>query len=528
MKKKKNAGFSIVEVLIALAIFLILMIPITKGIIQALNMSTGSKELQYRNEFAEGIMEHVKSVEIDELLESEYYLKAGTDSSSFATSRKIYSSDPTDTDWAGYPLKNSEGKDFEYAQYQLSGSVKLGTKHEEYNYLVDVDSYDYAYAGANTPEDVFYLDPNNMALGIVEDVDYTKVALIDDQVSNFDRMAENALKAKKMQALREIDEEEYLQAVQNPDYRFSGDGYRMMTIKVSGDSTDGYKVQCILDYYDDNASLSSGGYSNYVEYTPYGKVFTKGMPNIYVLYNPCYYNGNYAYDDYITIDTSELEDNKQDIKVFLVETASTFSQSIVDSGAIEAANTADDKSDAVFSENQVLYNETYANAGQDRDSTKIHLGAVVGSSDTSSSIAKIHVYSNIGDNTEDVVDEDGNITQVERRNQKTKKQNYLYSNNPDGEKNSDGDMIAYYAVDSIFTNFVNIMTENNHDTFTTSRFRGMTGEAVNATVGKLTDAKEQSRGMYNVKVYMKKASEGAINTSSDLPILQGTKGGNES
>lgn len=519
MKKKNNSGFSIVEVLIALAIFLILMIPITKGIIQALNMTTGSKELQYRNEFAEGIMEHVKSVEIDELLDSEYYLDAGTDASSFATSRKIYSSDPTEPDWAGNPLKNSEGEDFEYAKYQLSGSVKLGTKHEEYNYLVDVDSYAYAYAGANTPEDVFYLDPNNMALGIVEDVDYTKVALIDDQVTNFDRMAENALKAKKMQALRETDEEEYLQAVQNPDYRFPGDGYRMMTIKVSGNKTDGYKVQCILDYYDDNASLSSGGYSNYVEYTPYGKLFEKGMPNIYVLYNPCYYNGNYAYDDYITVDTSELEDKDSDVKVFLVETASTFSQSIVDSGAIEAANTADDKSDAVFSENQVLYNEEYANSGQDRDSTKIHLGAVVGTSDTSSSIAKIHVYSNIGDNTKNVVGENGNITQVDRRNKKTADINYLYSNDSSSAK---------YTIDTIYTNFVRFMIDNNHDTFTTSNFRGMTGEAVNATVGKLTDAKEQSRGMYDVKVYMKKASDGAIDTSVDLPILQGTKGGNES
>lgn len=519
MKKKNNSGFSIVEVLIALAIFLILMIPITKGIIQALNMTTGSKELQYRNEFAEGIMEHVKSVEIDELLDSEYYLKAGTDSSSFATSRKIYSSDPTDTDWAGYPLKNSEGKDFEYAQYQLSGSVKLGTKHEEYNYLVDVDSYDYAYAGANTPEDVFYLDPNNMALGIVEDVDYTKVALIDDQVCNYDRMAEDALRVKKLQALRETDEFEYQQAIQNPDYMFPGDGYRMMTIKVSGDKTEGYKVQCILDYYDDNSSINTGGYNCYVEYTPYGKVFTKGMPNIYVMYNPCHYNGNYVYDDYITIDTSELKDNKEDVRVFIVETASTFSQSIVDSGAIEAANTADSDSDAEFSEDQVLYNEAYANSGQDRDSTFIHLGAVVGSSDTSSSIAKIHVYSNIGDNTKDVVDEDGNITQVARRNKKTADINYLYSNDSSSAK---------YAIDTIYTNLVNFMVDNNHDTFTTSRFRGMTGEAVNATVGKLTDAKDQSRGMYNVKVYMKKASEGTIDTSSDLPILQGTKGGNES
>ncbi len=528
MRKKNNSGFSIVEVLIALAIFLILMLPITKGIIQALNMTTGSKELQYRNEFAEGIMEHVKSVDIDELLASKYYLDMGTDASSLNTSKKLYCTDTTDPDYAGAPLKNSEGKDFEYAQYQVSGSVKLGTKHEEYNYLVDVDSYEYAYAGANTPEDVFYLDPNNMALGIVENVDYTKVALIDDQIVNYDKMAENALKAKKLQALRETDELSYLQAIQNPDYLFDGEGNRLMTIKVSGDKANGYKVQCILDYYDDSSALSSAGYNNYVEYTPYGKTFTKELPNIYVLYNPCRYNGNYTRDDYVTVDTSELKDSREDVKLFLVETASTFSQAIIDADALDAVNNADSKSDAVFTENQVLYNPDYANSGQDRDSTKIHVGAIVGSGNNSSSITKIHVYSNIGDNTKDQIDEEGNITKVERRNKKTAKENYLYSDNPDGEKNESGEVIARYAKDTTFTNLVNFMMSNNHDAFVNASFRGLTGSTDNAVVGNLNDAKEQSRGMYDVKVYLKKASEGAIDTSQDLPILQGTKGGNES
>ena len=301
-----------------------------------------------------------------------------------------------------------------------------------------------------------------------------------------------------------------------------------MTIKVSGDKANGYKVQCILDYYDDSSALSSAGYNNYVEYTPYGKTFTKELPNIYVLYNPCRYNGNYTRDDYVTVDTSELKDSREDVKLFLVETASTFSQAIIDADALDAVNNADSKSDAVFTEDQVLYNPDYANSGQDRDSTKIHVGAIVGSGNNSSSITKIHVYSNIGDNTKDQIDEDGNITKVDRRNKKTAKENYLYSDNPDGEKNESGEVIARYAKDTTFTNLVNFMMSNNHDAFVNASFRGLTGSTDNAVVGNLNDAKEQSRGMYDVKVYLKKASEGAIDTSQDLPILQGTKGGNES
>lgn len=522
MRKKRNSGFSIVEVLIALAIFLILMIPITKGIIQALNMSTGSKELQYRNEFAEGIMEHVKSVEIDELLASEYYIDAGTDASSFSTSRAIYSSDTSVSDYAGPPItadKNGDGKitadeTFEFAQYEVSGTVKLGTKHEEYNYLVDVDSYDYANSAANDTTGTF-LDPNNLALGIVEDVDYTKVALIDDQVFNYDQMAENSLKAKKLQGLREIDEEAYRQAVENADNVFAGDeGYRMMTIKVSGDKTNGYKVQCILDYYDESNNLS--GTNHFVEYSPYGKIFKKGMPNIYVLYNPCHYNGNYSKDDYITIDTSELKDTQEEVKVFLVEVASTYSQAIVDSGAIDAANSADDKSSAVFDENQTLYNTTYGNFGHDRDSVKVHVGALVCNNGSTSPITKLHLYSNIGDNTKDIMDEDGNITTVDKRNKKTDSSKFLYSN-------TDG------CVNTMFNSLISFMYSNNTDSHTLATFRPLTGQTNNdAVVGHLNDASEESRGMYNVKVYLKKASEGAIDTTSDLPILTGTKGGNES
>ncbi|MGN0495483.1 MAG: prepilin-type N-terminal cleavage/methylation domain-containing protein [Lachnospiraceae bacterium] len=534
MKKKNNAGFSIVEVLIALAIFLILMIPIVKGIVQALNMSTGSKELQYRNEFAEGIMEHVKSVNIDELLDSKYYLDSGTDASSFTTTRKIYSLDTTDPDYAGPPLSNDFNGDgnltadeyFEYAQYQISGSVKLGTKHEKYNYIVDVDSKPYAEAKSNDEQ---FLDPNNLALGIVEDIDYTKVALIDDQVFNYDAMAENALKAKKLQAVKDAgDEEEYRQALADPfSYFIRDNGYRMMTIRVSGNKTDGYKVQCVLDYYDDNSSLDvSGSDSHYVEYVPYGKVFKDNLPNIYLMYNPCRYNGSYVTDDYITIDTSELTDTTTPVNVFVVQTASNYSESIVNSGAIQAANDAydeayrskhEDVDQATLDKNHLsddtLYNSNYGNAGQSRDDTQIHMAAVVGTNQTGR-LPQLHIYSNIGDNTKETIDDEGNIVTEDKRNQKSDSSKFLISQSD--------------SITDMSNNFFRYMAKNNLTNPTTASIYGLLGNTGEAVVGYLEDASEQSRGMYYIKVYLKKDSDGAIDTAVDQPILQGTKGGTES
>ena len=70
MTKKENRGFSIVEIVIAVAIFAIMMIPIGNAIISSLKDSSDAKELQYRNEFAENALEYVKSASMNELKNS--------------------------------------------------------------------------------------------------------------------------------------------------------------------------------------------------------------------------------------------------------------------------------------------------------------------------------------------------------------------------------------------------------------------------------------------------------------------------
>lgn len=510
MKKSKNAGFSIVEVLIALAIFMILMIPIVRGIILALRTSSNSKETQYRNEFAEGVMEHVKAVNIDQLLDETYYTNMGTVAGSYKVTTKLnetYNSSDPDNSAFWYDANGNGAAELDelygYKTYTITGEVPLGIDKTLYDYRVEISSKDYAerkYEAAKDPsmdeDDV--LDPNNLALGIIEDVDYRKVALIDDQVLNYDSMAQTALWAKKLQNLKDKDYEAYKQEVEgkNISVFYNDKGFRLMTIEVSGSKEDGYSVRCVVHYTDSQANLAENG-EQYIEYSPYGKEFKNKLPDIYVMYNPCFYNGMYATDDYLAIDTSGLEDDT-DVNVFLVEIAEKYSQNIIDAnGANQLAN------------GDALYNNDMSTSGYNRDNAKIHLVGInkgtESSLNASDFLENIHVYTNILDN-----DTSG-------PNKKTGSDNLLYMKDK-GTK------------DSTLSGFMKYI--NSSLGITDKKYAmELYGNAKQASVGSLKSAEAESRGLYTVKIWMKESkndNQNDIDPTKDVPILEGTKGGNES
>lgn len=498
MKKKNNAGFSIVEVLIALAIFTILMIPIVKTLIQSLKMSTSSKELQYRNQFAEVLMEHVKAGDIDEIEDADFYTNVGATLTSTPSRNETpgkYSVEVTKPDGT------TETKSLDTVAYQIKGKVDLGsTKKTTYNFLVDVDSDQYAklYSEGKTNRDI-----NNQAIGLVESIDYQNVALIDDQIFNYDSEAVVALKAKKLQALKAVNEEAYRKELEGKTTNFNThEGLRMMTIKISGSKDEGYLVQCILDYYDPYTYLGSEVEDHIVEYNAYGKSFDDELPNIYVMYNPCLYNNMYVAKDYISIDVSELEfdsSKPEDVNVFLIETASNYSQDIKDSGAL-----SDEEKD------KALYYEKYT-YGEGRDDTKVYMNAIVGSSSTKL-LENINVYTNIGDNYIISYDEDGNEIKTPKGNKKT----YIDNRITD-------------SVDLNAERFVNYQKKHTGLSLNLYPLTGNSGlNDKNAKIEFLNQSQDDFYGLYNVKVYLKKESDGEIDMTTDVPILQGTKGGNES
>ena len=480
MTKKRNTGFSMVEILISVTIFAILMIPIVSGIVSSLKMSTNAKELQYRNEFAEHMMEHIKTVSVDEMQVEDYYVSNGTQPGSFS---KTVDSTEESVDWDGDHIPD---EDLKRSKYTLSGQTKIGTKSTLYNYRIEVDNSYYVEKKKN---DKNFLDPNNLALGIVEDIDYTKVALIDGTILNYDAAADTSFKTKKLQALKDEDEGKYRQEIEGKGTtsNFAKDtASRLIRIEVSGGAASGYTVKCILDYMD-SSTYAKG---ELISYTPYAQSFAE-LPNIYLMYNPCYYNSGYSPNDYIAVDTSGVTDsaaNMPDVKVFLVEIAASYSSSIKDANsasALEGLRTGS------------LYRSD-ALSGVYRDDSVIHLTAVVSGA---SQLSKIKVYNNIGDNVDDL----GNT----KDNSKTDKSKFLYTD-------------AQGAVD---TSLRAIQDKINADLSAANKKTFIAMQYDN--VGALNTATEETRGLYQVKIWLKEDSAGAINTATDQPILQGTKGGNE-
>ncbi len=491
MIKKKNTGFSMVEILISLAIFVLLMMPIVSGIISSLKASTASKEVQYRNEFAENLMEHIKSVPIDDIQDEEYYVKHGTTTGTFTAETPVITNHTV----------TGSTEVVKQTEFAITGKTQIGTQKTSYAYRVEVDNGYYVDKKVN---DVNFLDPNNLALGVVEDIDYNKVALIDGTILNYDTAAAKSFKTKKLQVLKETDETGYRQQIEGTGVDlFAGDtASRLTTIEVSGSKTKGYTVKCVLDYIDDNGML---GTDNYIQYVPYAKTFDKELPNIYLMYNPCYYNTDYSSDDYIMVDTSGLEDtDKPDVNIFLVEIAKQYSDNIINSGMLGAEE-----------EGKILYNDTTFNGGE-RENVKIHMVAVVNG--TPSNFSNIHVYHNIGDNE----DESGSL----KRNEKSAIGNFWYklTGAITEDERSNG---VNGAIDSKFNLFVAKLNEGVAGGAKKNIWPLVAGTSQDAEVASLNAATEENRSLYQVKIWLKEESEGPIDTSVDLPILQGTKGGNE-
>lgn len=510
MTKKKNAGFSMVEILISVAIFAILMIPIVSAIINSLNMSTSAKELQYRNEFAEHMMEHIKAVDIDEIPIEDYYLKNGTTDFS-ATKDVTYV--PADTNGDGIVAE-----ELKRTQCVLTGKTTLGTHSTPYAYRIEVDNNYYVEKKA---DNYTFLDPNNLALGIVEDIDYRQVALIDGTILNYDTTAATSFKTKKLQILKEIDEDSYRQQIEGTgtDLFLRDTASRLIRIEVSGSASEGYSVKCMLDYIDSNETL---GEDDYISYTPYAQTFKK-LPHIYLMYNPCFYNTDYSKDDYIVVDTTGITDSVDinpdadpdensgkmpQVNVFVVEVARSYSQDILNSGVLESA-----PSDA-------LYRDDAKNDG-DRDTARIHLAAAV---NNEKQFDRIRVFHNIGDR----FDEEGNI----KPNTKTHSADFWYKDN---SLISSAERAAGLS-DPVDGNLRAFETKVNKSLTSGSSKKYvamLSGGTHRAYVGALNTAAAESRGLYQVKIWLKELSDDstdpktAIDPATDMPILQGTKGGNE-
>ena len=541
--RKNNNGFSMVEVLIAIAIFAILLIPIISGIIRSMNRTTDAKTLQYRNEFAENVMEYVKEDSLENILKGAYLDSVGSYVDGDATksvkaSANFYNEvgKPLDKslDFAkglqagGYltyttadsDIDNGEVGDaketYPYEEYWLKGNIKLGTKHEEYAYKMLVSNKDYAKKEA----DESYVNPNNLALGVVEDIDYNKIALINGTIANYDTAVSNAFLTKKLEILKEIKPdwyEFYTSQVKTPVLFPKDTATRQIIISVSGSEDKGYKVTCSLDYKDNGGTPNMADVKKkldaenfHIEYTPFefeykpekvvkrtdenGKIVNKTvavLPNIYLMYNVCLYNDRYSPDDYIVFDTSGMEDNTS-INCYIVQTAERYSTNLTNANDnLKALNNAmQANEDAGMSNSKLYNNKTKGEGVSKREDVKIHLVAKKGSK-----LDNLSVYHNF--------DISGTNTDVNRKSSK------VYYNS-----------IQTSPLGSLSgSNYVPLVSYNaSGDIINTDSVRNFDS---------LNKAQEESRGLYRVSIWVEKGKNFDSIDTTKSPTMSATKGGDE-
>jgi len=285
MIQKKNRGVTLVEVLIALAVFLILMTPLVSSMITSIKNTDSAKVTQNRNDYAQVLMENVKNAPIDDL-------KSSTKVADFFPGSENVTLNLTPS-----PLFP------ECDDFTITGTTYLGTKHEKYSYQING-----VYEKRTDPH------------GIMEDLDPTKAAFVPVTFSNYDDVATEAIITQKLDEKTDTDSSIFLDRDEVSGLR-NTNAHRIVTIKMSGSKGSGFDVVCTLEYTDSGKSI---------EYEPYNQHFDN-IPNIYLMYNAGVYN-NQTTNDRIVYDLSSVDftsfGEKERINAFIIRTSEDYSDII--------------------------------------------------------------------------------------------------------------------------------------------------------------------------------------------------------
>lgn len=370
MAKNNNKGFSLVEVIVAIAVFAILIVPLTSQLIGAIRTNETSKKKQYAIEKAEEIMEQFKVCDF---------------------SKDIRIPDGNSTGDYLFTLSNSEkksvslpnGKTVDYSIDTYKCNLSLGEEYEKYTCEVQVNSLAYAVLSGgyvwDSEKNTFKEDSKgnpvraSEATGDIRNLDNDQAAIISGATylgqnsgvegNSLDNKAFQYFQDAKLDILKKYDVY-YSQYLSGADY-FVNDSFNKYTdIKVEKKSGK-YVVSCIV-HYEDNTKLgiiksayAASGTNVYYPDTIYGKgvVYEKEydmLPPIYLLYVPAVYNGAYCPVDNISVDTSGLAAGDK-AKIYVFETAAEIDDKYKD--IICKQFGVDDVEDLVYKNSKYTLNQ---------------------------------------------------------------------------------------------------------------------------------------------------------------------------
>lgn len=257
MAKNKNKGFTLIEIIIAIAILTVLLVPIMRQFTQTLETSRRAKELQYINENAAYVLEMSQRTDLSNIASGSDAadvaddIKINTVTKHSAITCEVYNTD-------GTAVGGPDGEVQYAATHYVLNDAKLGAKRHVYGREVITDDlsaklaakdvlgqgYKVAYGLTDADlvnfSDDFELtnegsivrydsngfvtavacnrvdtvnNPNDTNLGNMQDLDVTKVAIIPGTAQSFDAQAESQFFSITMDKLKEADYDSWMQAM---------------------------------------------------------------------------------------------------------------------------------------------------------------------------------------------------------------------------------------------------------------------------------------------------------------------------
>ena len=544
MNKFQNKGVTFFEIVIAVAIFAILMCPIVAKLIEAMKISDSAKVAQNKYELAENLIENVKNS--SDFMPEQTVVGTSTKYSLTKATTNSFLTEITDGSVTKYPnssdssihvakYKKSDGTETEipYSDYVLTGKSKVGKQKKDCYYAISVSNEGYAELQS---EGKIVDNPNNSTLSTIENLDANKVALINGTIGNYDSTVTSAFMSQKLDILKVGDKNRWEQYTkqQAEIVAFPNDTVtRVVEVSVksgNGDKTKGnqkYTVTCKLRYMENtDIMLKDGIYQNKplkkylkpIEYVVYEKTFTGKLPHIYLMYNPCLYNSNYMENDYIVLDTSQMDPGESDeekskVEMYVVETAEQFSETAA-AAYQDAYKEVTGKNVSDAATKYLVNNKTF----RDRSDVTVNIiGATTATSDASKYVT---IYNNFNINPSTDMNLPDTVTSYASLPSNSPLKESLDKAYQDGlkennKKNSKIELTSDYPSE---------LLQDSHPTYYKMATRQMK---------KLENAKSAASPLYDVKVYL--ADEPFDTSDYDTltkqlkkmtPTISGTKGGN--
>lgn len=346
MVRSNNKGFSLIEVIIAAAVFAILIYPITTALVSSTKTGTKSTKKQYAVEKAEEIMENFKTVDIngdvylpDSNGTTEYKFVKGSSTTSSITLPDTKSATYTTTSYACNDI--SIGNNFENytctvevndAAYQAMKRGYVLTSLENGGTFKEGESGTALNTGVTESGTIRNLDSKRSA--IIAGATYNTTAT----QNNIDNLAFKYFTSAKASILKnyKVLDSQYMAG----NDIFKDDKFSKNTLIKITKLGDDYTIKCIVEYTDNTdvapirAEYEASGTNVYKPPTAYseeGVVYEQKftveegekLPPIYLLYVPAICGDSYTATDTISVDNSEVPGT--DISVYVFETTAELS-----------------------------------------------------------------------------------------------------------------------------------------------------------------------------------------------------------